>query len=133
MAHQLALSVVFESGFQCFADRAEAYLALPEQPKQFLKDVPAAWDENILLSGYPVDHAVIARRSGTTWFIGGINGKGKEREIEFSLPAACRGKSFVIITDGENKDEFGYAPIKDAGEKLKVKLLPNGGFACLIK
>lgn len=133
MAHQLALSVVFESGFQCFADRAEAYLALPEQPKQFLKDVPAAWDESILLSGYPADHAVIARRSGTTWFIGGINGKEEEREIEFPLPAACKGKSFVVITDGENKDEFGYASIKDAGETLKVKLLPNGGFACLIK
>ena len=40
VAHQLALSVVFESGFQCFADRAEAYLSLPEQPKQFLKEVP---------------------------------------------------------------------------------------------
>ena len=34
VAHQLALSVVFESGFQCFADRAEAYQSLPELPKQ---------------------------------------------------------------------------------------------------
>lgn len=133
MAHQLALSVVFESGFQCFADRAEAYLSLPEQPKQFLKDVPAAWDESILLSGYPADHAIIARRSGTTWFIGGINGKEEEREIEFPLPADCKGKSFVMITDGNNMNEFGYISIANAGDTLKVKLLPNGGFACSIK
>ena len=36
------------------------YLSLSEQPKQFLKEVPAAWDESILLAGYPADYAVVA-------------------------------------------------------------------------
>ena len=63
MGHQLALAVVFESGFQCFADKAESYLSLPEQPKQFLKEVPAARDESLMLAGYPADYAVVARRS----------------------------------------------------------------------
>ena len=102
----MARAVVFESGFQCFADKAESYLSLPEQPKQFLKEVPAAWDESVLLAGYPADYAVVARRSGDVWYIGGISGKEEGREIEFTLPAGCEGKSFTMIIDGKDKDSF---------------------------
>lgn len=133
VAHQLALAVVFESGFQCFADKAEAYLTLPEQPKQFLKDVPAAWDESCLLIGFPGDNAVIARRSGETWYIGGINGKNEARELELTLPTACVGKSFTLITDGKDKDTFDYMPVENTNGTIKVRLLPNGGFAGIIR
>lgn len=133
VAHQLALAVVFESGFQCFADRAEAYLALPDSPKQFMKNVPVAWDESCLLAGYPGDYAVVARRSGNVWYIGGISGKAEEREISFQLPTACQGKSFTIITDGKDKDSFGSQTMKGDEDIVKVKLLPNGGFACVIQ
>lgn len=62
MAHQLALAIVFESGFQCFADRAEAYNALPKLPLELLKDVPSVWNESRLLAGYPSDFVVVARK-----------------------------------------------------------------------
>ena len=133
VAHQLALSVVFESGFQCFADRAEAYQSLPELPKQFLKEVPAAWEESRLLAGYPGDYAVVARRLGDVWYIGGISGKNEEREITFRLPSACQGKGFTLIIDGADKDSFDYQTIEGAAQEMKVKVLPNGGFACRIK
>ena len=133
MGHQLALAVVFESGFQCLADKAESYLSLPEQPKQFLKDVPAAWDESCLLAGYPGDYAVVARRAGDVWYIGGISGKEEEREIEFTLPAGCTGRSFTMITDGGDKDSFGYMPVENTDGTVKVKVLPNGGFAGIIR
>lgn len=127
MGHQLALAVVFESGFQCFADKAESYLSLPEQPKQFLKEVPAVWDESILLAGYPADYAVVARRSGDVWYIGGISGKEEEREIEFTLPAGCEGNPFTMIIDGKDKDSFDYTPVENMNGTVKVKVLPNGG------
>lgn len=133
VGHQLALAVVFESGFQCFADKAESYLALPEQPKLFLKEVPAAWDESCLLTGYPGDYAVVVRRAGDVWFIGGISGKDEAREIEFKLPAACRGKAFTLITDGADKDSFGYQPVENTDGTVKVKILPEGGFAGIIR
>lgn len=34
-AHELALSVVFESGWQHFADKPDAYQSLPEEEKSF--------------------------------------------------------------------------------------------------
>ena len=133
VAHQLALAVVFESGFQCFADKAESYLALPEGPKSFLKEVPAAWDESRLLSGYPSDYAVVARRKGNTWFIGGISGKDEVREVSFNLPEECSGKEFTIITDGDSIDSFGYSQRVGDGTPITVKMLGNGGFAAVIK
>src|SRR4029453_9743113 len=40
--HELALSVVFESGLQHFADSVAAYRALPKDALDLLKTVPAA-------------------------------------------------------------------------------------------
>lgn len=133
MAHQLALAVVFESGFQCFADRVEAYLSLPDHPKNFLKSVPAAWDESVLLGGYPGDFVVVGRRVGSIWFIGGINGKPIERELEFNLPKDCHGKAFTMIVDGQDKDHFDYKEVKLSTDKMRVHVLPNGGFTAIIK
>ncbi|RPH68391.1 glycoside hydrolase family 97 protein, partial [bacterium] len=46
--YEMALSIVFESGVLHFADRVEAYQALPEKPKEFLKNIPVTWDETRL-------------------------------------------------------------------------------------
>ena len=51
--HELALSVVFESGVFHFADRLSAYQSLPADPKEFLKKVPAVWDETQYVAGMP--------------------------------------------------------------------------------
>jgi hypothetical protein len=128
VAHQLALSVAFESGFQCFADRAEAYQALPDGPKRFLTEVPVAWDESCLLAGYPADYAVIARRKGDSWYIGGISGKDEVRELEFVLPPACKGKRIQWITDGENIDAFAESSSVYDGGIIRLPVLGNGGF-----
>lgn len=132
MAHQLALAVVFESGFQCLADRAEAYLALEPEQKEFLRKVPAAWDESCLLAGYPADHAVVARRSGSTWYIGGINGLDETRTFTFELPEAVQGKTIRWITDGEDIDSFGIREMKADGS-VSLEVLGNGGFCAIIE
>ena len=133
VAHQLALSVAFESGFQCFADRSEAYLSLPEGPKDFLRNVPAAWDESCLLSGYPADHAVIARRKGDTWYIGGINGLDAGREFRFPLPEACAGKTIRWILDGADADSFSEQSGKVDSREVCVPVLAEGGFVAVIQ
>lgn len=131
-AHQLALSVVFESGIQNFADKREAYQALPEAPKNFMKKVPVAWDETRLVAGFPGDYVVIARRKGNTWYIGGINGKNENRTIQFKLPFIMTDKNINLITDGENREEFSERKEK-IGDGLSVKVLPYGGFVATIE
>lgn len=132
MAHQLALSVVFESGFQCFADRAEAYLALPTDAKDFLKQVPAAWDDSQLLSGYPGNHIVVARQKGNRMYIAGINGKAVARTLTVKMPANCVGKPMRLIADGADIDHFADTKQSLCPSTLQVNVLPNGGFAMTV-
>ncbi len=129
MTHQLALAVVFESGVQNFADKAEAYRALPEKPLNFMKSVPVAWDETRLVAGYPGDFVVMARRSGKNWYLAGINGKAEAREISFNLPFARKVAKIDCITDGTDLNSFGYETITpDSKNTFTIKLAGNGGF-----
>ncbi len=133
--HELALSVVFESGILHFADNCESYRALPEAPKNFIKTVPAAWDSTLLLAGYPGKDCVMARKSGDTWYIGGINGTDENRSWEIDL-SRLNGSDFSasVITDGETNSTFSASEmLLKSGEKLKVKVLPFGGFVATLK
>jgi alpha-glucosidase len=127
-AHQLALSVVFESGIQDFADRSTFYDALPDAPKDYLKKVPVAWDETRLVAGYPGDFVVMARRKGNVWYIAGINGKEEQRDLTFRLPFIPAGKKLSMITDGSSRTEFSRA-VAETGGMVTVGVLPYGGFA----
>jgi hypothetical protein len=126
-AHQLALAVIFESGIQNFSDMAEAYMALPETPETFLKNIPTAWDETKLATGYPGDFVVIARRKGDTWYIGGINGKNEMRTLKFELPFVPDGKEIQLITDGSDMKKFARSTALSGGV-IAVDVLPYGGF-----
>jgi len=134
MAHQLALAVVFESGVQNFADKAESYRSLPEKPLHFLKTVPTVWDETHLVAGYPGDYAVFARRSGNTWYLAGINGKNEARDITFNLSFAPKIFQLELISDGVDLNSFGYEILKkDSQDKFTIKLQANGGFVTVIR
>lgn len=133
--HELALSVVFESALQHFADRPEAYYALPEAPKNFLKTVPTAWDETRLLSGFPGKHVVMARKRGTKWYIGGLNGEEDAKVLQFSLDFLNKKQANItIIQDGENDKSFNtQTQLWHKGQVLKINCLPRGGFVAVVE
>ena len=133
--HELALSVVYESGILHLADNCESYRSLSEAPKNFLKNVPVVWDETFLLDGYPGKDCVMARKSGDIWYIGGINGTNEKKLWEIDLSRlGDRNFSASIITDGETETGFSNmeTALKD-GDKLKVEVLPFGGFVATLK
>lgn len=133
-AHELALSVLFTSGWLHLADRAEAYRALPEVPKNFLKQVPVTWDETRFIEGYPGRYAVVARRKGTIWYLAGINGQKQSQEIVIkSGPWSGVAKACTLIEDGTDGKSFRSQKAGFSAEKpVTVSLLPNGGFAALL-
>ena len=135
--HELALSVLFESGIQHFADRPEGYYALPDAAKTFLRDIPNAWDDIKLLDGYPGKDAIIGRKKGNSWYIGGINGdnmKEQTKRISFEfLPEGIRYK-LTLITDGSHDKEFSTQYlVVDKTSSIDVKMLRRGGFAASLK
>ncbi|MET8976832.1 glycoside hydrolase family 97 catalytic domain-containing protein [Streptomyces sp. NPDC004539] len=74
-AHELALTVVYQSGFNGYADSPDTYLAQPAAVRELLSTVPVAWDETRHLAADPGGHLVVARRKGRTWYVAGVNGR----------------------------------------------------------
>ncbi len=132
--HELALSVVFESGLQHYADSVDAYRALPTEAIAFLKAVPAAWDESKLLAGEPGKLVVVARRKGNSWFIAGISGTDVPQTVTVSLsPLGAGPHSLSMVLDGTTPRALTSATkTVAAGTALTVDLLPRGGFVAQV-
>lgn len=129
-AHEVALSIVFESGIQHYADKPDGYNGTIA--KDFLKTVPSAWDETRFIDGYPGQSCVLARRKGNDWFVAGISG-GAAKTMTISLPFLKAGSYSVDIykdTTGSSK----YTMIKktlpiDPSASLSLWVNSNGGFS----
>ncbi len=133
--HELALSVLFESGIQHFADRPQGYYELPDAAKTFLKNVPNAWHDTKLLGGYPGQDVIMARRKGTSWYIGGINAERgeKKKTIRFNFLQEGIKYRLTLIADGIHDKTFTtqYMVVDKSGS-VDVKLLRRGGFVMVL-
>ena len=89
--YQLATSVVFQAGLLIMPGLHRDYLAHPS--KDFLKHVPAAWDETQFIDGYPASHTVIARRKGRDWYVGAITSQA--RAIQVPLNFLDKGETYT--------------------------------------
>ncbi len=129
-AHELALTVLFESGLQHLADRPESFMAQPKEVRQFLGRLPAAWDETRFVTGYPGEYVVLARRSGQKWYVAGINGTDKPMTInipkEMLLP-----KGRVSVYEDSDMGKWDMRILKKI--PYTVRLLPRGGFVWEMK
>jgi hypothetical protein len=131
-AHELALSVIFESGWVHFADSVESYRSLPGEPKQFLKDVPAAWDDTRFVAGYPGKSIILARRKGQDWYVAGINGEKNGSWGTVSAEAFLDEGSYEMtwIGDGEGGKSFRIEKrTVRHDDVILANMLPYGGFA----
>ena len=135
--HELALPVIFESALQHMPDRPSVYYDMPEPVKKLLSDLPAAWDDTKLLTGYPGMEVVMARRKGDVWYIAGINGTNEPRTLCFSLKdLSVAGKKITLFEDGTDDRSFAIEenlPLSEDEMNLEIKCLPRGGFVAVIK
>jgi hypothetical protein len=134
--HELALSVVFESGLQHMADRPGGYYQLPDAARTFLKEVPNSWDDTKFLEGYPGRSIILARRKGEMWYIGGISSESRERIKTISFGFLPEGMSYklTLITDGNHdKELLTQYMVVDNSSSVNVKLLRRGGVTAQMK
>ena len=128
LAHELALTVLYESGLQHLADRPESFLAQPKEVQDFLGQLPTVWDETRYVSGYPGESAVLARRSGNTWYVAGINGKDDPQILKTDLGFIGKGSVQMFVDDASGKWQISTI------SKLpsQVECQPRGGFVMKI-
>ena len=131
--HQLALLPIFEAPVQMLCDSPTQYRAEPEC-FAFMSGVPTVWDETVGVAGEIGAFASVARRKGRDWWLGAIT-DWTAREIV--LPTAFLGEGEWKVEAFEDAPDAGVNAehyvrreftIK-AGEPIKVRLAPGGGFA----
>jgi hypothetical protein len=131
IAHETALPVVYESGWTHFADKPEAYERHP-QALRYLDQLPTVWDETRLLDGDPDTHAVVARRNGNRWFVGGI--AADQRTLKAQLGFLGGGQWLVetVRDPADRSDVVRDRQVLRNTDSLDVPVRRNGGFAAII-
>ena len=91
-AHQLALTMIYLSPLTCLADSPRSYLGeglkTPAAGLEFYRDLPTVWDDTVVLQGEMAEFLVLARRSGTRWYLAALGG---EAGRTLSIPLAFLG------------------------------------------
>ena len=137
-AHELALTVLYESALQHLADKPESYLAQPQQVQDFFGKLPTTWDETRYVSGYPGESVVLARRSGNTWYVAGINGTNDKKVLDVDLSFISGAKCVQTFADA-NPTEYQLTGNKGwlitSGNQIpkQITTQPRGGFVLVIK
>ena len=130
---ELAKYVVYDSPLQMVSDDPDAYR--DAEGFDFIRKVPTAWDETRFLSGEPGKDIVLARRQGTTWYVGAMSADEgtttKRVPLDF-LPAG-RYKA-TIWEDGAtpNNVKLREADVT-ARDALALELAGAGGAAVILE
>ncbi|MFD2288058.1 glycoside hydrolase family 97 protein [Pedobacter petrophilus] len=138
-AYQMALFVVFESGIQMLADNPTLYYRNLDCT-EFITSVPTTWDETKAIAAEVGELAVVAKRKGNKWFIGGItNGTQKTRTVPVNLDFLSKGKTYTMtyfedgINAGRQAMDYRKKTIQvKAEDKISIKMVRNGGYAASI-
>lgn len=131
--HQLAMFVVYDSPIQIFSGNPSEGWREPEF-MEFLGNLPATWDETIILEAKVGEYIVSARKKGDDWFVGGM-GDWNERDLNLSFDFLEEGNyAATVCKDGKNADRYAadYALEKGVmvkkGDTMGIHMAPGGGF-----
>jgi hypothetical protein len=138
IAGSLALYLTMYSPLQMAADLPENYEKF-DDAFQFIRDVPCDWDESIYLEAEPADYITVARKGKGTpnWFVGGkCDENGHEAVVKLDFLEKGRKYDCTIYQDAPDAhydtNPQAYVITKKtvkAGQTLKLKEAPGGGFA----
>ena len=133
---ELATAILYQNAIQNFAITPENLRPVSEggAPKEsidFMRTVPTTWDETRFIDGYPGRYVVLARRSGQTWYIAGVNAEKTKKTLTLDLSRFVqKGDAVRLYTDNlKNQD-----PVLKEAYKVKnpakqtITMDTNGGF-----
>lgn len=127
--HQLAMYVVYQNHLPMLADYPAAYRG--QAGFDFLTEVPVTWDETRVLDAQLSRCLVVARRRGSTWYLGGMTGR-EPHEVQLSLeflgPGAFDADLYLDnASAGPTAVTRRTERVSDS-ETLKIAMPASGGF-----
>ena len=107
----------------------------PGYVRDFLKHVPAIWDDTKFLDGYPGKFVVLARQGGGHWYVAGINSEATAKTLTLNLSELSVRGAGTLIADGEGGNlSFRQETVHPSSDQtLKVTLPSQGGFVLVIE
>ena len=136
-AHELALCMLFDSPLRCLCDLPSSYRGQPGF--DFLRDLPATWDDTTALAGAPDEFVVMARRSGASWFVSAITNE-EPRKIKTTLDFLDRNAEYegTLYVDAPESDKDATAVAVStrtfrAGDVVEFDLVREGGANLVLK
>ena len=129
-AGQLALFVAYESPVMCVCDHP---VNMRGQPGiDFLRLVPTVWDETRVLSGAVAEHLVIARRSGSDWYLGALNNSfARMRTVKLDFLGDGKWHLRWWHDSADSAENAEHLVIEErevsAGDTLDLRMAPGGG------
>ena len=130
--HYLAMFAIYESPLQMVSDHPAAYRG--QDGLEFIKVVPATWDESKVLDGKIGDYIAMARKNGNDWFVGAMT-DWDARTLELDLSFLGKGEyKATIYSDGPGaaakpKRVMVSQTTVSADDKLVANLASGGGYA----
>jgi alpha-glucosidase len=134
-ARQLAETVVYFSPQLCLCDSPANYRGQPGV--EFFRGLPTVWDDTVVLSAEVAQHVVIARRSGSRWYLAAMNG---DAPFTLKVPLKFLGAGTWQLRAFADTAESAAQPEKisetkrsvSATDTLELTLAPSGGYAAVL-
>ena len=93
--------------------------------------LPRSWDVVKFVGGIPGKYVVIARKSGDSWYVAGLN--AEKTDVNFTLDLSFIGnRKATLITDGATEREFAQSEIS-SDRATAVSIKSTGGFVAVFK
>ncbi|MFF6948558.1 glycoside hydrolase family 97 catalytic domain-containing protein [Streptomyces iakyrus] len=141
-AHQMAMAAVYYQplNFLFWYDKPSKYNNPANWPGlPWFNAVPVTWDESRTLAGAIGEYIAVARRNGSTWYLGAMT---NESSRTLSLPLSFLGSgtwTATVYADGTPGADPYRTPVVvgtrtvTAADTLDVAMAPAGGQAVVLK
>ncbi|QDH71904.1 glycoside hydrolase family 97 protein [Lysobacter alkalisoli] len=126
----LAMYVVYDSPLQMVSDDPSNYRG--ESGFDFIRRVPAAWDETRFIDGEPGQDIVLARRHGKAWYLGAMTAEqARTQKVPLDFLPSGRWRA-TIWQDGEGVREVRRTERNVASKDVLSLVLAAAGGAVVI-
>jgi hypothetical protein len=123
---EMASGITNQSSVQCVAMCPNNLDELQPYELDFLRHLPATWDETMFIDGYPGRYVVMARRHDNQWYVAGLNALSEPLKLQLSLPMMAGQTVKMLVDDQEGKPVVTSLKVDKKG-RAKVVIQPNGG------
>ena len=137
---EVARTLVIYTGLVTLPDAPEEYLKKADL-FEFLKQMPATWDDTRVLNSKIGKYITVARRSGDVWFVGSVSDQ-TARTLEIPFDFLEPGKTYEATLYQDAPDAHGVknpeayeittATVK-RGDVIQAKMAVGGGHAMILR